>query len=271
LSVEQRLRTKIDCAARSVGISGSILPASLARAPVGSEPQSAAGPAPPRPEATSPAQCAALARSIVARWRATADTLDTVRTGDRERTVSAAATADVDGILAAALIGDVPVLVASLGGPITDRAPVVARAVALVDAGREVTNEDATAIVRARDAVVAWGERRLARRDAGLADGAVASERRRILGRIAAIARRTPPHTRGHVARLAEGARAAALAAGGIGAEQSLGLLARDVERSDDAWLRMVAASRTALTAADDATGVHVRVLILLRRAWPLP
>ncbi len=266
LSVEQRLRTKIDSAARTVGLSGSILPASLAHTSSDSGPQPALDPAPAQGDATSPAQCAALARSIVARWRGTADAIDADPGDDRERTIFATAVAETDGLLAMALIGDRPVLVASLGGPITDRAPAVARAVALVDAAADAGIPDAGALLRARAAVVEWGDRRLARIDAGLADGVLARERRRVLARIAAITRRAPPHQRGHVGQLAERARAAALATGGVGAEDHLGRMARDAERTDDAWLRALAATYAPRAAPATTMGVRVGALILLRR-----
>ena len=271
LSVEERLRAKIGAAVRSVGISGSILPAPLESAPLRARAQADASPTPKSADATSPAHCASLARSIVARWRTTVGALDDLPPDRRDRLVWATAVTDIDGVLAVAVVGEVPVLVASLGSPITDRAPVVARAVALVDAGREDALHDAAALGHARAAVVAWGERRLARRDAGLGDGVVARERRRILGRIAAIARGASPHRRGHVAQLAERARAAAVAAGGVGAEQHLGVLAGDTERPGDAWLRTVAAAHPRPTIADDASGVRVCAVILLRRAWPSP
>ena len=265
LGIERRLCAKLEAAGRSVGVAGSILPASLV-------PSAARGDG-SSPPLTSPVQYAAIARATVASWRDAASDGRTMHLAARDGSVVATVGASVNGIVAACIVGGTSILVALLGegaGPITDRLSIVARAVQLAAEGRDAPTHDADVAVRARAALVRWAERRLAQRDAGLAGGVVAHERRHILARMAAIVRRTPPHRRGQVAALATAARRSVLVSRGIGAEWGLGTLARDTERPDEAWLDAVAAqSGGAATASSRAASTEVRVpaLILLRCA----
>lgn len=260
LGVERRLHDKLAAAARAVGVAGSILPPSVL------EPLTREAPGAPR---AGEAEHLARARALVARWRPRRRDRDaTIRHADH-MPLCAAVRADADGVLAACVIGGTPVVLASLGGPVTDRASVVARAIACVDGAPDLPTCSVDEAASARAAIVAWGERWLAQRDGGLGDGELSRERRRVLGRIARIARRAPLDRRPALGSLARAARAAATAPGGVAAEWRLGVLADDVRSPDEAWLRAVAQGVPPPTVADvaPATGVvTVHALILLRR-----
>jgi hypothetical protein len=86
-----------------------------------------------------------------------------------------------------------------------------------------------------------WWAERCATEDAGLSTIAGAAPRLRVLGRIAAITRRTPMHARPTILALAERARRAAASPFGTGAEWVLDQLA-GASMPDARWLRTVAA-----------------------------
>jgi len=266
LGVERRLRAKLDVAGRAVGVMGSILPVGIAS---GDLAMLSARPGPP--------EQIAGARAAVRRWQAR----DARAMPGIAGTVCAGVRADASGWLAACVRDGRPTLVASIGGAVTDTPAAIAHAVSLAEGDSVPVDEAACHGVLV--AIAEWCGRRRAADDAGLHVAAGARGRRRVLARIAAIARGAPPHVRPRLATLIGRARRAALTRCGAGAEWVLGELA-DAQMSDRGWLLAVAAfgesygprSTAAVTQlgapaelGDDAqrvpTGTVVTALILFR------
>lgn len=251
LGIERRLRSKLEIAGRVVGVVGSILPPL-----VGGTDSSADA-------RTGPPEHAALARSLVRGWLVGEP--DAV-SGSGEATVCAAVRADMNGFLGACVADGRPVLVASMAGRgVTDASDTVASAVRSAEGQAVAVDSQAC-----RSALVAiaewWGQRRAAE-DAGLR--AVGSqERRRVLSRIASIARRSPPHVRPRLVSLIARARVAATLPCGVGAEWVLGELA-NASLPDVAWLRAVSAFGDTYGGrperrAESGGGITVTAVILL-------
>jgi hypothetical protein len=226
LGVERRLRAKLDAAGRAIGVTGSILPGDVAP---GNSPEADAMPGPP--------EHIAAARAVVRRWRLeSGDSLNSVR--ESTGVVCAAVRADSPGWLAACVRDGRPLLLTSASEAVTDSPEAVARAVSLAE-GRPVPMDE-SACRAAILAISEWSGRRRAADDAGLLVGGT-SARRRVLARIATIARQAPPHLRPRLSALIRRARHAAITRCGAGAEWVLGELADD-QMSDRAWLLAVAA-----------------------------
>jgi hypothetical protein len=262
------LRAKLDAAGRAIGVSGSILPGGV------SPGDPAAAPAAP-----SPPEHIATARAVVRRWRLeSGDSLNSVR--EQAGIICAAVSSDSAGWLAACVRDGQPMLLTSASDAVTDSPEAVAHAVSRAEGRPAPLNESAC-----RAAIVAiseWSGRQRAADDAGLLVAGT-SARRRVLARIARIARQAPPHLRPRLSSLIRRARHAAITRCGAGAEWVLGELAGD-QMSDRAWLLAVAAfgdsygprgtSGAPLTASvhsgtgahDDAAGIVVSALILFQR-----
>ncbi len=240
LGVERRLRAKLDAAGRAIGVSGSILPGAVS-------------PADPAdvPTAPSPPEHIATARAVVRRWRLeSGDSLHTVR--GQPGIICAAVCSDSAGWLAACVRDGRPVLLASASDTVTDSPEAVADAVSRAEGRPAPLDESAC-----RAAIVAiseWSGRRRAADDAGLLVAGT-SARRRVLARIASIARQAPPHLRPRLSSLIRRARHAAITRCGAGAEWVLGELA-DGQMSDRAWLLAVAAFGDSY-GPRDTTGAH--------------
>lgn len=242
LAVERRLRAKLDAAARSVGVSGTILPAVLGAVAV---------------QTSSPAQHREATRRVVRRW------LDRMPNAELGGTVVACASSRRAGFIALVRDGADSMLVAAFEGALTDDPSTIVEAVELIDAAlarqgefpgiggksplAECTSPDEvgctnTEAVRARmDRVERWLAFRQGAHDATLhlvgADGV----RRKILRRIASTITRAPAHLRPRIAPLAAEARRAATARLPAGAERVLRELA-DARLPDEAWLRAIGA-----------------------------
>lgn len=255
LRVEHRLREKLRSAGRVMGIAGAILPGAAAL--------------PPFPSAPSPSESAESTRRMLESWRSGDPAADGVVAQLR---------CGLPGFVAAcrtspAAAGEVErssnvSLLAAIGErEATDDARVVHRAVAAACSG-EATAADRAAVSSALAALERWAARRAAIGITGIADGAAIRVRRRVIGRIAAIARRMPAHRRVDLASLAASARRAALAPCGAGGEWVLEELAR-ADLPDEAWLRAVRAFGESAGApraapAHDAP-LEIVALLLLR------
>jgi hypothetical protein len=268
LGVERRLRAKLDAAGRAIGVSGSILPG-------GVSPGDPAG----TPAAPSPPEHIAAARAVVRRWRLeSGDSLHTVR--ESSGIICAAVHSDSAGWLAACVRDGQPMLLTSGSDTVTDSPEAVAHAVSRAE-GRPVPLDE----LACRAAIVAiseWSGRRRAADDAGLLVAGT-SARRRVLVRIATIARQAPPHLRPRLSSLIRRARHAATTRCGAGAEWVLGELAGG-QMSDRAWLLAVAAFgdsygprdttgalpearvHSSASTHDEAAGIVVSALILFQR-----
>jgi Helicase conserved C-terminal domain/SNF2-related domain len=269
LGVERRLRAKLDAAGRAIGVLGSILPARAAPGDV-----TASHPSPGPPE-----QIAAT-RDVVRRWRA-ADAGAVGGARESVATVCAAVQADASGWLAACVRDGRPMLLACAGGAVTDTPAAVARAVAFAD-GHPVPMDE-SACRAALLLIDEWCGGRRAAGDAGLLVAAATGARRRVLSRIAMIARQAPPHLRPRLATLIRRARRAAVTRCGAGAEWVLDELA-NAQMADRAWLLAVAAfgdsygprndAEPRIDTAEDSrdegrvasTGAVVAALILFQR-----
>jgi hypothetical protein len=196
----------------------------------------------------------------------------------------AAVRAPFDGCLALVADGARCSLVAARDGPFTRDVAVVAACAAAAGGADAAVHRMP---LRERLAALrAWCADAGAWADAGLDPAAerVASTRRpdahalrrpshdrdhrRVLARVAAIVRRTPPHRRPSVAALAERARAALALPAGVGRDLALAGLAAS-SLPDDAWLSAVAGLR-AVAHADATSGRPGRprpvALLLLQR-----
>ena len=163
-------------------------------------------------------------------------------------------------------------LLASLDGcEATDEPRAVHRAVLLAGAGAPAEC-GASAVAEAIAAIERWDARRVVLDDAGIADGVASQDRRRVIRRIAAIARRVPAHRRVDMAALAATARRAVLARRGAGGEWLLRELA-GADLPDEAWLCALrdfgegATTASAGGRGDDEAPrrVDVEALLLLR------
>ena len=256
LRIEQRLREKLRVARRVVGVAGAILPGAGALSP-------------PRASAPSASESAEESRRLLERWRGG---------GVAGGGIVAQLRCGLSGFVAACRIsplatnavaedGSEAVLLASLGErESTDDKQLVRRALAAASEG-EAAAVAPRALSGALASIDRWAARRAVLGATGIADGAAIRVRRRVIGRIAAIARRLPAHRRVALASLAVGAREAALAPCGAGGEWVLEELAR-ADLPDEAWLRAVRAFGESAVAgrplASDAVRVRVVALLLL-------
>ncbi|MDE3055000.1 MAG: SWF/SNF helicase family protein, partial [Gemmatimonadota bacterium] len=215
LHMEQRLRAKLAAAARTVGIQGTIMPRLFPSQPA------------TRPAAATHAEIAAR----LDRWRESGEP------PSRDEPFVAAVDVAHAGFLALVGVEGRPELIADLGAGISESPCDVAEALRLAEGPDLPVDQPA-----ARDALTAiacW----LAERESfgvfGLAVGAAARTRRRLLHRIDAIAARSPRHLRSSRVPLARAARRVATERLSAGAERVLQELA-DARMPDEAWLNAV-------------------------------
>jgi hypothetical protein len=247
---ERLLGEKLRAAARAVGVAGAILP----------------GLAPPDDGRGAPEHAESL-RGRLSAWRDAS--VPEVAAAEAAPLV-AAARAPIAGFLAACVDEDGPRLLASVGASaaISEAPEQVALAAALAADGPACA-PDPGALRDALDALERWRAHRQVERLTGLEGVGGATLRRRLLGRIARVARRAPPHLRPAAARLAADARRVAATVCGSGAERVLAELA-GAEMADEAWLRAVGAF-AAVHAPRDAAGDAWRVasVVLLQASFP--
>ncbi|HET7456442.1 MAG TPA: DEAD/DEAH box helicase [Gemmatimonadaceae bacterium] len=254
LRVESRLRTK-------ARVAGAVVGAPTAPSPFGGE-CAAARSAPGDAERT---------RAAMREWLNTGGA-EFGRPSD-DVTLVAAVRAPRDGWLALCDSGrgGAYSVVASLGGgPPADSPDVLHDAVAL--AGGPDVPVDGARTARALAAIRGWASSRVSAEDAGVGGaGSDIVARRRVLDRLAAVARRAPHHRRAAVAALCHDAGRVALLRLGAAAESRLDLLARSA-MPDDAWVDAVRAfvaehepsDVATRSARGDAADLHVVALLHL-------
>jgi hypothetical protein len=216
--IEGILRRKLQVAARTVGMAGTILPSvcgTLADVPL-----------PPNEEDEA-------VRSVLRRWPA--------NTGDElpRATVVAAVRSHIDGWIALAEHENHASLVFCRNGVMLECAEDRVAMLAGVDGEDLPVNVEALA--NAREMLAKWLLHRRAREDAAISIAPGARSGTRLLRRIGTIASRAPAHRRGVISQLAHQARRAVLAPRGIAGERVLAELV-DSELTDEAWLRAIGA-----------------------------
>ncbi len=223
LRQEQRLRAKLQAAARLTGACGAILPVRLSLGP-------------DFPEQTSaPVRDAELLRALLAQWRDGASAAEPL-TGPTVAHVLGA----TSGALALVRQASERRLVAVHGPRVSERPADVLAAARLAEGKDHAGNGgDRTATIVTR--LEGWLATRAGADAAGVGQTIAGAARRVAMQRLAHIAARTPHHHRAQVAPLAAEARRVITAPYGVGAERILAELA-GAALPDDAWLRAVRA-----------------------------
>lgn len=235
LQLEQRLRLKLDVAARTIGVAGGILP----------------GVSPPGPDAAAPREerISAMLRA----WRGR---------GPADGPVAAGVLAPRSGTIACLARDGAASLVAITDDGITSDRAVVEELLAC--AGGDGIPPDQGELQAAQRRIEQWLRQRSV---ASVVDGPslhVARARRPLLRRVDTIARRTARHVQprlGPLLRLARGTAGATLSAG---AERVLDELTR-ATMSDEAWLHAVSEFATLHVRPPDAEAPELRALLVLR------
>ncbi|HJU67064.1 MAG TPA: DEAD/DEAH box helicase [Gemmatimonadaceae bacterium] len=222
LRQEERLREKLQAAARLTGVCGVILPVRLS---LGSDL--------PTVQA-APVRDAELLRGLIGRWR------DDASPRLEPGLAVARVLADVKGALALVRRGPEPLLMAMQTTGVSDR-PADILAAARCAEGDDYVEGDADEIATALTRLEAWLATRAGANAAGIGHTIAGAARRTAMQRLAQIAARTPHHHRAQVAPLAAEARRIITAPYGVGAERILAELAGST-LPDEAWLRAVRA-----------------------------
>lgn len=241
LQMEARLRAKMNAAARSVGLAGTILPA-LASAPA---------------VTGNPSRAEERIAALLSEWRdasvAFAEAGGPVRV--------AAVRSTVDAVIACVIQGDVPALLIARDGAISADREKLALVLA-AGTGGDTPCDDQVA-----HTAIALVRQHLRQRDvAGVIDLTalhVARSRRDVLRRLDSIARRSPRHEQPRLAPLMHSARSAAVATLSAGAERVLGQLAR-ADMGDDAWLQALG-EFASIHASASRTADRIVALLILR------
>ena len=210
LRIEQRLRSKLAAAARSVGVAGAILPGT-------------------QPAVPSDARREHGIHAAVGTWLGPGDVPATP--------VMAAARGAESFALICVLDGDSARLLLWQGGSITTERAAIERAVRNAGGCDAAVPPELTSAIAGQ--VEEWLDHQHMGKVVGVTSIHVARSRRWLMHRANSITRRAPRHARPRIAALARAARSAAIAILSAGAEQVLGELAR-AELPDEAWLRAV-------------------------------
>ncbi len=223
LRIEERLRTKLSIAQRTIGVAGRILPAANV------EPPADRGLAEQEGEI----------RACLRRWRNT--NRGPIADGNEE-TLIAACPASVAGFLAAISQEGTTRLVVDAGEGLRSSATDIARALAQVTEGtRAAATVSALEGGKILQRVEAWLANQAGTAAIDLVAAAAARSRRKALARVAQTLARAPRHQRAAFAPLADAARTIGTAALGEGAERVLDTLVA-APLDDEAWLRSLAA-----------------------------
>jgi hypothetical protein len=242
LRTEATLSAKIQVASRLIGAPAALTTATLA---------TASGPsASVRHEAL---------RVRLERWLAT----DSEPRADAAVPLIAVVRGAADALLVATRIGDVVLAGREGGSALSTAAALLARVCSAAE-GPDIATERATIDAALRE-VAAWIDRHVAARDAGLDTAVLASTRRGVLARIAAIVRCAPAHRRPQLAGLAAAARSAVAAPLNAGIEHRLSALS-NAPMPDEQWLRELVrcASSAPERPADQAPAVALIALIVV-------
>ena len=241
LRVEQRLRDKLNVAARAVGVAGAILPGPLCMSA-------------PRAATSHLEHVTTMLRG----WRGA------VRAPDGDGPVVAIVRGAEDlAIACIAAPGQPATLAVMRNGHVTAAASDVERAIPLA-LGEDVAADDAL-VATIRSSFEHWLRRMSISSVVDLGALRVARSRRELLRRVDGIVRRSPRHVETRLAPLVRAARMAAAATLSAGAERVLDQLAR-APMPDDAWLSAIGefAALNARDAAEPAP--KLRALLIVRR-----
>jgi len=240
LQLERRLRLKLDAAARTLGVAGTILPGLI----------------------TAPADKAASAReeriaALLRPWRRSAP-----GTGSVPAQCAAIRSARDAAIACVRYDGDVS-LVVVVNGCVTDSRDAVEQLLACAAGGdADVVPE---AIRATTERIVSWLRRRETSNVVDLPALQFARSRRALLHRVDSIAHRTPRHLQPKLAPLMHAVRAAAAATLSAGAERALDELAR-ASMNDDAWLHAMGEFASLHARPDGHQPPEILALLILRR-----
>ena len=233
LKLEQRLRLKLDDAARTMGLAGAILPG-IASGSV---------------EATAPRE--ERITTILRGWR---------RSVPSQACPSVASTVSSEaGAVACVQCDGVASLVAVIRGRVLESRSIVERV--LAGAGGAEIDTNPAEVASIRETVESWLRHRVVSDVVSLTSLRVAHHRRALLHRVDVISRRVPRHVQPQLAPLMRAARAAATATLSAGAERVLDVLAQS-QMSDTAWLQAV--GEFAALHARPETGARPQLLALL-------
>ena len=225
LRQEERLRAKLQAAARLTGACGAILPVRLSLAATH-----------PAEHTSASVRDIEIVRGLMAHWRNGVSASGP----DTGTLLAAHVRAATPGALALVRHGSDRLLVAVHGARVSDRPADVLAAARLAE-GEDHGEPDGQRITTTRTRVEAWLASRAGASAAGVGHTIAGAARRAAMQRIARIATHTPLHHRAQVAPLAAEARRIVTAPYGVGAERILAELA-GAPLPDDAWLRAVRA-----------------------------
>lgn len=223
LRIEERLRTKLSIAQRTIGVAGRILPATNTELHVD----------------RGLAEQEGEIRACLRRWR---NVDGGPLPATNEEMLIAACTAPRAGVLAAVSQEGTMRLVVDTGEGFRTSVADIASALAQIDdrAGAPVILSAAEA-AKILHRVEAWLLSQAGTAAIDLVAAAAARSRRKALARVAQTLARAPRHRRAAFAPLADAARAIGTAALGEGAERVLDTLVA-APLDDEAWLRSLAA-----------------------------
>jgi hypothetical protein len=246
LHVESTIRRKLGDAARSVGISGAILPSLTAR----SEPT-------PPSHASSP-EAEEQIRALLGRW------LPTVLSSEPAEILVGCVHSAVSGWIALVDEAERSALLVACGDTAISERPAEVLAVLRQCDGADRAGVAPSPIQAALSQLDYWMRCRTGSRSAGLAEVPNVRAGARLLRRIDNIASRTPLHRRAKVVALAGSARQAVLNRQGIGTERLLHDLANSA-LGDEAWLEAVGAfGKHTRPDSSGAGNYRVRALLIL-------
>jgi len=223
LRIEERLRTKLSIAQRTIGVAGRILPAANVDPPAD----------------RGLAEQEGEIRACLRRWRnASRGPITDVP----EETLISACSASRAGFLAAVSQDGATKLLVDAGEGLRSSATDIARALPqLTDAARATATVSALEGGKILQRVEAWLANQAGTAAIDLVAAAAARSRRKALARVAQTLARAPRHQRAAFTPLADAARAIGTAALGEGAERVLDTLVA-APLDDEAWLRSLAA-----------------------------
>ena len=240
LQLERRLRLKLDVAARTLGVAGTILP-SLSTA---------------RPREATAARDERIA--VLLRPWSRADIQASSRTPP-----CAAIRAARDGAIACVRYGDDVALIAVVDDCVTDSRGTVEQFIACASGDDADIGADIVCAMSER--IAAWLRRRDASNVIDMAALHVARSRRTLLRLVDTIAHRAPRHLQPRLAPLMRVARTAATTTLSAGAERVLDELAH-ASMGDEAWLHAVGEFASLHVRRNRQDSAELLALLILRR-----
>jgi hypothetical protein len=239
LQIERRLRLKLGAAARTMGVSGTILP--------GFTTTDAAEASAPREERIA---------AVIQSWRRAGTFIA------HERPWCAAVRSSRNAAVACCRSGGSVSLVAVVGSQVNDSRATLEELLGCAGGGD--ADADERELEAVRDRIASWLRQRAVSDVVDLTALRVAHARRALLSRADAIARRAPRHAQPRLAPLVHAARTAATAALSAGAERVLDELAH-APMADAAWLQAVGEFAALHARTQGAAPAEVLAILLLR------